>query len=92
MGVTIQFIEANKMIIEQLEYFFFFINFDILLSKVILNTGLLRELVHSVNVPDKRIESTVMKVGSIGILKQIMCQNVTYFLVFVSSIINQQSY
>ena len=48
MGVTIQFIEANKMIIEQLEYFFFFINFDILLSKVILNTGLLRELVHGV--------------------------------------------
>ena len=44
MGVTIQFIEANKMIIEQLEYFFLFINFDILLSKVTLNTGLLREL------------------------------------------------
>ena len=45
MEDTIQFIEANKMIIEQLEYFFFFINFDILLSKVILNTGFLRESV-----------------------------------------------
>ena len=48
MSVTIQFIEANKMIIEQLEYFFFFINFDILLSKVTLNTGLIREHVHDV--------------------------------------------
>ena len=77
MGVTIQFTEAIKMIIEQLEYFFYFINFDISLLKVILNTGLLR---------DKRIESTVMKVVSIWMLKQIMCQNVTYFLVFVSSV------
>ena len=32
MGVTIKFIEPNKMIIEQLEYF---INFDILLLKVL---------------------------------------------------------
>ena len=77
MGVTIQFTDAIKMIIEQLEYFFYFINFDISLLKVILNTGLLR---------DKRIESTVMKVVSIWMLKQIMCQNVTYFLVFVSSV------
>ena len=41
MGDTIQFIEANEMIIEQLEYFLSFINFYILLLKVTFNTGLL---------------------------------------------------
>ena len=69
----IQFIEANKMIIQQLEYFFFFLNFDILLLKVILKASLLWELQHGVcmwECRDKSIKSTVMKVGSIWMLKK----------------------
>ena len=65
MEDTIQFIEANKMIIEQLEYFLSVINFYILLLKVTFNTGLLREPLQSESLQDKRIESAVMKVGSI---------------------------
>ena len=65
MGDTIQFIESNKMIIEQLEYFLSFINFYILLLKVTFNIGLLGELQQSESLRDKRIESAVMKVGSI---------------------------
>ena len=52
MGVTIQFIEANKMIIEQFEYFFFFFE----------NSCTVRVCE---SVRDKRIESTVMKVDRI---------------------------
>ena len=46
MRVTVEVIEASKMIIEQLEYFFI-INFDRLLLKV-LYIGLLWELLHGV--------------------------------------------
>ena len=41
------------------------------------------------SVRDKMIESIVMKVDSIGMLKQIISQNVTHFLVFVSQSIKR---
>ena len=70
---------------------FFIINFDILLLLKVLYTGLLWEPLHGLCMWECMRQEDQINSNESWMLKQMMCQNVTYFLFFVSSI-NQQSY
>ena len=66
---------------------FFIINFDILLLLKVLYTGLLWEPLHGLCMRECMRQEDQINSNESWMLKQMMCQNVTYFLFFVSLVL-----
>ena len=66
---------------------FFIINFDILLLLKVLYTGLLWEPLHGLCIRECMRQEDQINSNESWMLKQMMCQNVTYFLFFVSLVL-----